>query len=571
MRFLETMPAAFCFLDRDWRFRYVNAEAERLLGRTPGRARSGRSLWEAFPASSGSVVRGELPAAVRHRAADGFETPTTPAPPDGWFEVRAWPSPDGLSVYFLDVTERRDAEEHRPPRRAPAALLAAGERRAGRRRWTPSRRSARLARLVVPGADRRLHRHRRRPRGPRPRRRLAGTPTRRGARCWSATPRCGWTPCRRLPGGPGAARRRRRSPSRWTPSCDLLPPGPARDLLTALAPTTAVVLPLTRGGPHARRPHALPRRRPHRSATEDLDDRPPGRRPRPGRRWTTPGVHRQSQQAQLAEALQRSLLTEPPETRPRARSRCATCPRPRPPASAATGTTPSCSATGARRSSSATSSGTTPRRPRRWASCAACCAASPTYSGAGPAEVLRGLDEAIADMHTDTLATAAVARFEQTATAGRGRRRLRWANAGHPPPLAGHPGRQRRRARRPGSATCCSAWTRSARASESVVDARPGTTRAALHRRPGRAARTADLDDGHRPAARRCSASSPACRWSELCDELLDAAAARHARGRRRAGRRPAEPRGRRGRGQRTSLIRTRLPAGSRTAQSRTP
>ena len=34
------------------------------------------------------------------------------------------------------------------------------------------------------------------------------------------------------------------------------------------------------------------------------------------------------------------------------------------------------------------------------------------HSGAGPAEVLRGLDEAIADMHTDTLATAAVARLE---------------------------------------------------------------------------------------------------------------------------------------------------------------
>ena len=35
------------------------------------------------------------------------------------------------------------------------------------------------------------------------------------------------------------------------------------------------------------------------------------------------------------------------------------------------------------------------------------------YSGAGPAEVLRGLDEAIVGMHTDTLATALVARFER--------------------------------------------------------------------------------------------------------------------------------------------------------------
>jgi serine phosphatase RsbU (regulator of sigma subunit) len=62
------------------------------------------------------------------------------------------------------------------------------------------------------------------------------------------------------------------------------------------------------------------------------------------------------------------------------------------------------------------------------------------HSGAGPAEVLRGLDEAIASMHTDTLATAVVARFERVHTPGSapgccGRATLRWANAGHPPPM----------------------------------------------------------------------------------------------------------------------------------------
>jgi serine phosphatase RsbU (regulator of sigma subunit) len=59
------------------------------------------------------------------------------------------------------------------------------------------------------------------------------------------------------------------------------------------------------------------------------------------------------------------------------------------------------------------------------------------FSGAGPAEVLHGLDEAIADMHADTLATAAVARIE-TASPG-GPSRLRWANAGHPPPIVVDP------------------------------------------------------------------------------------------------------------------------------------
>ena len=55
------------------------------------------------------------------------------------------------------------------------------------------------------------------------------------------------------------------------------------------------------------------------------------------------------------------------------------------------------------------------------------------YSGAGPAEVLRGLDEAMAEMHVETMATAAVARLERGGSGGW--TRLRWASAGHPPPL----------------------------------------------------------------------------------------------------------------------------------------
>jgi serine phosphatase RsbU (regulator of sigma subunit) len=50
--------------------------------------------------------------------------------------------------------------------------------------------------------------------------------------------------------------------------------------------------------------------------------------------------------------------------------------------------------------------------------------------------VLRGLDEAIVSMYTDTLATAVVARLEPCGSSlTPGRYSLRWANAGHPPPI----------------------------------------------------------------------------------------------------------------------------------------
>jgi serine phosphatase RsbU (regulator of sigma subunit) len=63
-----------------------------------------------------------------------------------------------------------------------------------------------------------------------------------------------------------------------------------------------------------------------------------------------------------------------------------------------------------------------------------------TYSDAGPVEVLRGLDSSMTTLLMRTLATAAVARFEQTADERRrGVTRMRWANAGHLPPMVINP------------------------------------------------------------------------------------------------------------------------------------
>jgi serine phosphatase RsbU (regulator of sigma subunit) len=60
--------------------------------------------------------------------------------------------------------------------------------------------------------------------------------------------------------------------------------------------------------------------------------------------------------------------------------------------------------------------------------------------GPGPAEVLSELDAAIQGLGMGTMATAAIARVEQTpAEKAAGLTRIRWSNAGHPPPLLLHP------------------------------------------------------------------------------------------------------------------------------------
>jgi PAS domain S-box-containing protein len=58
------------------------------------------------------------------------------------------------------------------------------------------------------------------------------------------------------------------------------------------------------------------------------------------------------------------------------------------------------------------------------------------HTGGTPAEVLTGLDRAAAGLDLDTIATALVARLEQDdPELARGETRVRWSSAGHPPPV----------------------------------------------------------------------------------------------------------------------------------------
>jgi PAS domain S-box-containing protein len=108
-RVLEAMSAAFYSVDTSWRFSYVNAEAERLLGRSREELLGG-DIWELFPAAAGSDFESHFREAVATGQTATFEA-YYPAPLDGWYELRVWPSPDGLAVYFLDITARRAARK----------------------------------------------------------------------------------------------------------------------------------------------------------------------------------------------------------------------------------------------------------------------------------------------------------------------------------------------------------------------------------------------------------------------------------------------------------------------------
>jgi PAS domain S-box-containing protein len=105
---LESITDAFYTLDRDWRFTYVNNETERVLRRSRTQL-LGKVLWEEYPATVGTLIESQL----KRAAADGCVVAFQEFAPalKIWVDVRAYPSRDGLTVYFRDVTEQREMEQ----------------------------------------------------------------------------------------------------------------------------------------------------------------------------------------------------------------------------------------------------------------------------------------------------------------------------------------------------------------------------------------------------------------------------------------------------------------------------
>jgi diguanylate cyclase (GGDEF)-like protein/PAS domain S-box-containing protein len=109
-RILESITEAFYAVDREWRFTYVNKEAENLL-RRPRSDLLGKVLWNEFKEAIGTIFDREYHRALAEKTTVKFET--FYAPLDGWFEVHAYPSEEGLAVYFNDISERKQSEQAR--------------------------------------------------------------------------------------------------------------------------------------------------------------------------------------------------------------------------------------------------------------------------------------------------------------------------------------------------------------------------------------------------------------------------------------------------------------------------
>ncbi|MDT0274334.1 SpoIIE family protein phosphatase [Blastococcus goldschmidtiae] len=517
-RVMESVKSAFFTLDRDWRFTYLNAEGERVL-QTSRDDVLGRVVWDAFPdaAEAGFGIRyREAMATGREQIFEAYY----PAPLEAWFEVRAWPGPDGLSVSFIDVTERRAAEERAQRSAARMRLVAdttaamaerlaggAGEEEALQRvaeALVPESGDWVIASLVdEDGRMRDVAASHRDPGS------VALVEQYAALRLAALPPTA--PILRALASGV-----LREVPDVMAAVGRLLPPGDARETLRALAPQSAVTLPMVARG------RTLGALSVYRSADRDRADAQDVATlldvaDRVALALDNSRLY--EQQRRLAEGLQRSMLTEPPEP-----DHAEIVVRYLPAVEAAevggdwydaflqpSGATMLVIGDVVGHDTAAAAAMGQLRGMLRGIG---------YRDGIGPAAVLADLDAAIEGLDMGTMATAAIARVEQSPEErARGLSRLRWSNAGHPPPLLLHvDGRIEELATE--RAELMLGVDPTARRTESVVTVKRGAT-LLLYTDGLVEGRDLPLDEGI--ARLRAALAELAARpLGELCDEVIE-------------------------------------------------
>jgi PAS domain S-box-containing protein len=104
---LESIDDAFFTVDGNWIVTYWNNRAEKVLKR-PKEDILGKNLWEVYSDAVNTLSYVSYHRALRENVMQQFQTYYDTL--DSWYDVTAYPSNNGLSVYFKDITERKKSE-----------------------------------------------------------------------------------------------------------------------------------------------------------------------------------------------------------------------------------------------------------------------------------------------------------------------------------------------------------------------------------------------------------------------------------------------------------------------------
>lgn len=106
-RALNNISDGIVSLNTDWCYTYVNKKAGELFGAEPSHY-VGKHIWTEFPESVGSLFYIKYHRALESQEKQLFEEFYEPY--GRWIEHRVYPSSEGLTIYFSDITEKKETE-----------------------------------------------------------------------------------------------------------------------------------------------------------------------------------------------------------------------------------------------------------------------------------------------------------------------------------------------------------------------------------------------------------------------------------------------------------------------------
>jgi len=106
-RTLDRVSDAIVSVDTDFQYTYLNQKAEELLGKTQSEL-LGEVIWNAFPETENTIAQDRIEKALRTNQETQYERYNESV--DSWFEVRVFPDTNGLSIFFSDITGRKERE-----------------------------------------------------------------------------------------------------------------------------------------------------------------------------------------------------------------------------------------------------------------------------------------------------------------------------------------------------------------------------------------------------------------------------------------------------------------------------
>ena len=104
---LANIPAGYATLDRNWTFTYANQQAVQ-GSRQRAEDFIGKNIWTLWPELTGTELERQYRQVMETGISAHFEYYGETY--DAWFEMHVYPTEDGISVYFQEITQRKCSE-----------------------------------------------------------------------------------------------------------------------------------------------------------------------------------------------------------------------------------------------------------------------------------------------------------------------------------------------------------------------------------------------------------------------------------------------------------------------------